>query len=81
MADHAVEIILAEELRLAKNNFEAAMENDGKSPSDINTAVDAYASALFRFSAFVNEYLTKEFPRSRRDLRDGTSVNYSVPKG
>ena len=54
MADRAVEEVLAEELRLAKIDFDAAMENHDRSASEITTAVDAYALALFRFSISVN---------------------------
>ena len=54
MADRDIEEVLSEELRLAKIDFDAAMENHGKSAPEITTAVDAYTLALFRFSISVN---------------------------
>jgi hypothetical protein len=49
----SIELVLVEELRLAKRAFDAVKENPHKSESEFKRAVDAYHLALSRFGAFV----------------------------
>ena len=52
--EQSIEIILAEELRLAKIRYDAAITNPGESHAEIARALEDYEWALSRFSEFVN---------------------------